>query len=163
MRMYNMKKPTKWTAPSSGFTLMELLTVVAIIAILAALLLRTVGFIQTKSASARAEAEIAALSAALESYKADNGDYPINNVVNNPAQQPPVNTVLLTALMPSSGKVYFEFPKGMTNAYSGSTNIMDPFGERYGYCYPGVYNGSNAFDLWSRAGTTNTNVWIKNW
>jgi len=65
--------------------------------------------------------------------------------------------------MPSTGKVYFEFNKGMTNVSGSATNIVDPFGEQYGYVYPGTMNGSNFFDLWSRAGSTNTNAWITNW
>ena len=36
------------------------------------------GYAQKKGARSRAEAEIAAMSAALESYKADNGVYPTN-------------------------------------------------------------------------------------
>src|SRR5258708_40284649 len=59
-----------------AFTIIELLVVIAIIIILASLILSTVGYVQKKGARARAEAEIAAMSAALESYKADNGIYP---------------------------------------------------------------------------------------
>jgi general secretion pathway protein G len=148
----------------AGFTLIELLVVVAVIAILAGLVLNTAGGIQKKSARSRAEAEIAALSAALESYKADNGDYPRSN--NTPPSTN--NAFLRAALAPPSGKVYFEFPKGMgPGAYSTSTNqaVLDPFGEGYGYSYPGnsTRSGTNFFDLWSRAGSTNTNQWIKNW
>ena len=55
---------------------MELIIVIAIIAILAALILSTAGYVQKKGASSRAETEIAALTVALENYKADNGDYP---------------------------------------------------------------------------------------
>ncbi len=47
-----------------------------IIFILAALILATSNYVQNKGARARAETEIAAMSAALESYKADNGIYP---------------------------------------------------------------------------------------
>ena len=43
---------------------------------LAGLILATSGYVQKKGPRSRAEAEIAALSAALESYKADNGIYP---------------------------------------------------------------------------------------
>jgi len=154
-----------------GFTLIELLVVIAIIAILAGLILSTAGYVQKKGATSRAEAEVAALSAALESYKADNGDYPsgVNgspSSVNAPTNG---NAFLLTNLMPVSGKVYFEFNKGMTNA----GNIVDPFGEQYGYYYQtnssssnspvGLMNGSGFYDLWSRSGSTNTNAWIKNW
>src|SRR2546430_3271994 len=58
-----------------AFTLIELLVVISIIIILAGLILSTVGYVQKKGARSRAEAEIAAVSAALESYKADNGIY----------------------------------------------------------------------------------------
>ncbi len=143
-----------------GFTLVELLVVITIIAILAALVLSTAGGIQDKAARSRAQSEIAALSAALESYKADNGDYPTGTAT------PPsgTNAFLVTALMPNTGKVYFEFSKNMTN--SGS-NVIDPWGVNYGYQYPGNTNrsGSNFFDLYTYAnkGSTNSNGWIKNW
>lgn len=147
-----------------AFTLIELLVVMAIIAILAGLVLSTAGFVQKKGATSRAEAEVAALSAALESYKADMGDYPTGTNGSATLTTAPNNgnNFLMTNLMPTNGKVYFEFSKGMTNT---AGNIVDPFGEQYGYMYPGNTNrnGSNFFDLWSRAGTTNTNAWIKNW
>jgi len=60
----------------SAFTLIEMITVIAIIAILAGLVLATNGVVQKKSATARADAEIRQLSSALESYKTDNGGYP---------------------------------------------------------------------------------------
>jgi len=61
---------------ATAFTLIELLVVIAIIIVLVGLILATVGYVQKKGARARAESEIAAMSAALESYKADNGIYP---------------------------------------------------------------------------------------
>ncbi len=63
-------------ATAAAFTLIELLVVISIIIILAGLILSTVGYVQKKGARSRAETEIAAMSAALESYKADNGIYP---------------------------------------------------------------------------------------
>jgi type II secretion system protein G len=151
----------KKTSPA-GFTLLELLVVITIIAILAGLILNTAGYMQKKAARSRAEAEIAALSAALESYKADMGDYPTN------AAPGTNNRILRSALSPTNGKVYFEFPKGMgtnTNMMVIDQTVIDPFGENYGYVYPGDTNrsGTNFFDLWSRSGSTNTNQWIKNW
>ena len=142
----------------SAFTLIELLVVIAIIAILAGLILSTAGGIQKKAARSRAESEIAALSAALESYKADNGDYPTNSNTNLDSSS------LYGVLSPSNAgqQVYFEFSKGMTS----SSGIVDPFGTAYGYTYQGdpARSGTNFFDLWSTAGgSTNTNAWIKNW
>lgn len=60
----------------SAFTLIELIVVVTIITILAGLVLSTAGYARKKGARARAETEIAAMSAACESYKADNAIYP---------------------------------------------------------------------------------------
>jgi prepilin-type N-terminal cleavage/methylation domain-containing protein len=59
----------------NAFTLIELIVAVGIIAILSALILSTVGYARKKGARARAETEIAAMSAALENYKADNAVY----------------------------------------------------------------------------------------
>lgn len=145
---------------SSAFTLIELLVVIAIIAILAGLILSTAGYVQKKGAMSRAEAEIAALSAALESYKADNGEYP------QATNLAPSNTSSLYALLcPPTGKVYFEFSKRMTS----SSGIIDPFGTLYNYKVgtAATNNGTNFFDLWSTAGSTtnaaNAAKWIKNW
>ncbi len=66
-----------------AFTLIELLVVMAIIIVLAGLILSTVGYVQKKGARSRAETEIAAMSAALESYKADNAVYPRPQPVPN--------------------------------------------------------------------------------
>src|SRR5438445_10621229 len=69
----------------NAFTLIELIVVVTVITILAGLVLSTVGYARKKGARARAETEIAAMSAACESYKADNGVYPrdTNNTTDN--------------------------------------------------------------------------------
>ena len=69
-------------ATTGSFTILELLVVITIIIVLAGLILSTVGYVQKKGARSRAEAEIAAMSAALESYKADNGVYPSNSATN---------------------------------------------------------------------------------
>ena len=144
----------------AGFTILELLIVIAIIAILAGLILSTAGYIQKKGASSRAEAEIAALTVALENYKADKGDYP-HGTNTNAGGPPSGNNFLLTNLMPATGKVYFGFNKSMTNA----SNVVDPFGENYGYQYPGDANrsGTNFFDLFSRCASSDTNHWKANW
>lgn len=145
---------------NKGFTLIELLVVIAIIAILAGLILNTAGYVQKKGAMARAEAEIAALSAALESYKADNGEYP--QVENSGTNTNSLYGVLCPPTNAPNPKVYFEFSKGMTN----TNGITDPFGALYQYRAGtnATNNGSNFFDLWSTAGSSNnTNAWIKNW
>jgi type II secretion system protein G len=146
------------TSRHSAFTLIELMVVIAIIAILAGLILSAAGYVQKKGARSRAEAEIAALGTALENYKADYGDYPTNSVSANTRS-------LITILMPTDGsKIYYEFKTNSTNA----TGFLDPFGNNYNYSYPGSVSrgGTNFYDLWSTAGGTpssSENTWIKNW
>src|SRR5438132_9959206 len=78
----NRKDTGGTPATTAAFTLIELIVVIAIIVILAGLVLSTVGYVQKKAARSRAETEIAAMSAACESYKADNGVYPQNGDTN---------------------------------------------------------------------------------
>jgi general secretion pathway protein G len=173
-----MERKTVPQVPSRGFTLIELLVVITVIAILAGIVLNTAGYMQRKAAWSRAEAEIAALSAALESYKVEYGTYPTGTNLTgaNPAVATN-NSFLRTALgggatsNNSLGKVFFEFPAGMAAsgvAATGSTPVLDPFGNGYGYQFPGnaTRSGTNFFDLWSTGGATpatDSNQWIKNW
>src|SRR5271170_4348492 len=64
-----------WNSSPAGFTLVELLAVLIIIAILAGLIVGAGKYALTKGATSRAQAEIAAMENALEHYKTDNGYY----------------------------------------------------------------------------------------
>src|SRR6184192_3861885 len=79
-----------------AFTIIELLVVISIIIILAGLILSTVGYVQKKGARSRAEAEIAAMSAALESYKADTGIYP-RDTIKTDQVDPAISPIPTTA------------------------------------------------------------------
>lgn len=72
-----------WTEPArplhfqeGGFTLLELLIVIALVATLSGLLLGGGRHALESGRVARARAELAAWSATLESYRASHGDYP---------------------------------------------------------------------------------------
>lgn len=75
-----------WRSHSSfscrAFTIIELVVVLGVILILTGLVLSTVGYARKKGARARAETEIAAMSAACENYKADNAIYPRTSVTD---------------------------------------------------------------------------------
>ncbi len=167
-----------------AFTVLELLVVITIIVTLAGLILATTGYVQKKGGRSRAESEIDAMSAAMESYKADNGIYvrnsdtdnldPINNV--NPSATPLPNNYTKASLYlyeqlsgdstgnrQPSGKSYFTFKPNMLLPAPPSTAtviaIRDPFGNSYGYSTMKASNPTNngynpTFDLWSTAGGT---------
>ena len=87
-----------------AFTLIELLVVITVIAILAGLVLNTAGYIQKKSARSRAEAEVAALSAAIESYKLDYGAYPAASANGSVVLY---QSLVTNGALNPSGKIYF--------------------------------------------------------
>ncbi|MBU3664492.1 MAG: prepilin-type N-terminal cleavage/methylation domain-containing protein [Chthoniobacterales bacterium] len=149
-----------------AFTLIELMVVVAIIAILAGLTLSTMGYMNRKAARSRAEAEVAALAAAIESYKLDNGLYP---QMDNPSSTSMANvttTNLYAALCPTgAGKVYLEPRPSMLNTNSTRYSFIDPWGNAYNYrtnTNGNILVNSNFFDVWSTAGSTNTDDYIRN-
>jgi prepilin-type N-terminal cleavage/methylation domain-containing protein len=73
-----MKRPLH-IRRAGGFTLIEMLTVMLIIAVLASLVLGVNSLVQNKAARARAEGEIHTLALGCENYKVDNGTYPRND------------------------------------------------------------------------------------
>jgi prepilin-type N-terminal cleavage/methylation domain-containing protein len=103
----------------NAFTLIELMVVVSIIAVLGALVLSTAGYARKKGARARAETEIAAMSAACENYKADNGIYP-----RGPAIAITIGTVTIPANVTDSLDARtMGDPTGTTNPTYGETSL----------------------------------------
>ena len=133
-----------------GFTLLELMVTVAIIAIIAGLTLGTLGYVNRKGAESRARAEVAALSAAIDSYKLDFGSYPASQAVLF-AELTGQGTV-------NKSKVFIEpTPSMFTN-----NKFVDPWGGDYRYLNPGTDN-VGFFDLWTTSGgKTNQIEWIRN-
>jgi prepilin-type N-terminal cleavage/methylation domain-containing protein len=60
----------------AGFSLVEMLTVLAIIAILIGIILAAISGVMRTAGRDRARSEIKTMESALESYKSDNGNYP---------------------------------------------------------------------------------------
>jgi prepilin-type N-terminal cleavage/methylation domain-containing protein len=173
----------------NGFTLIELIVVVGIITVLSALILSTVGYARKKAARARAETEMAAMSAACENYKADSGVYPADptstdsldtTAAINMANYQAASQYMYGQLagdpdydgVPNSNlKAYMQFKPNMLGTDTNNKVYpRDPFGNSYGYSTrmaaigTGGYNPT--FDLWSTAGLTtgsDSTQWIKNW
>jgi len=60
----------------TGFTIVELLTVLAIIAILVGILVPTVSFVRNTAREAKQQAQLAAIDMAIMAFKGDHGYYP---------------------------------------------------------------------------------------
>ena len=79
----------------AGFTLIELMVVIGVIAILAGFVLAAMGGANQKAARDRTKAEIAAMVNALEAYKSQNGSYP-DPASNNTVPYLPIRGYLAT-------------------------------------------------------------------
>ncbi len=145
----------------ASFTLVEMLTVIAIIAILAALVLAAGSAVMQKASRSRAASEIQAMSTALEGYKTDNGIYPIGNpTAGSPSSLlgPPSADYTLdptAATYQSASEALFQSLSGITNyatdiplagvkSYmsfkanqvgnlTGPSYVKDPWNYSYGY------------------------------
>jgi prepilin-type N-terminal cleavage/methylation domain-containing protein len=167
---------------TSGFTIIEILVVLAIILVLAGLVLATSSFVQNKGARSRAEVEIAAISAALENYKADNGIYPgstLDPAITGPSSYEDASTTLYESLagdpdgdgQPDPAMTsYVQFKPNQLGSNNSKMFVKDPFGNSYGYSTLHATDPSKGFnptfDLWSTAGSSSDSGktgWIKNW
>lgn len=151
--LYMKRSPSVWSRCTGrpGFTLLELLVVVAIIVILAGLTLGTLGYVNRKGAESRARAEVAALAAAIDSYKLDFGAYPATNTLFR--ELTGRGTV-------NSNKVFIEPTPGMFT----NEQFVDPWGTAYQYRIGAqATNNVGFFDLWtSNNAPTNAALWIRN-
>jgi prepilin-type N-terminal cleavage/methylation domain-containing protein len=172
--MINLTQPLP--AKSPAFTLVELMAVVAIIAILAGLTLGGAGAVRRHGATSRAKGEIAALEAACARYYTDFSGYP-TATANDPNRAYSLSAytssgqILFTNLFgtniysarPTSGKRYFEpKPSMVSSTNNPNPYFIDPWGYPYGY----YSDGTNSPLIWSTGGTTNqmgTNKWITSW
>jgi prepilin-type N-terminal cleavage/methylation domain-containing protein len=108
-----------------GFTLVEMLVVIAIIGVLAALLLPAVMYALVRAKNAAVAIEVNQLASAIESYKQDKGDYPPN--FRDPAVvlrhirkcYPKADPVYISGDGSGNGKSFIEYATGKSAADSG--------------------------------------------
>jgi type II secretory pathway pseudopilin PulG len=160
-----------------AFTIIELVLVIGVMIVLAGLVLSTAGYARKKGARARAETEIAAISAACENYKADNGVYPQEaastdvldaKVSGDPGTYQASSLYLYKQLSGDSAanrnptaKSYMVFKANMLFPADQTQNvqyIQDPFRYSYGYSTANQVDATKGhnptFDLWSTVGLT---------
>ena len=117
-----------WTR--SGFTLIEILVVIVVIAILATLVAPNIFQHVGAAKDATAKSQIEMLGAALDAYRLDNGRYPtteqgLNALWEKPTIDPPPN---------------WRAP------YLRKPVPLDPWGHAYAYLFPGQVN-PQGYDL----------------
>lgn len=129
-----------------AFTLLELLAVIAIIAVLTGIVIGVGRRASESGKTARAKAELAVLSAALESYRRQYGDYP------RTSENATVVQSLIGKLGPTgtainpAGRAHLEAAKFLL-ALAGAPDspvdpfnnpaavLLDPWGQPYRYAY----------------------------
>jgi len=136
---------------SSGFTLIEVMVVIVILGILAAVVVPRVMDRPDTARITKAKQDIRALESALELYRLDNFNYPstdqgLESLINQPSGSPePKNW--------KDGGYMKRLPK-------------DPWGNEYQYLNPGVNGAIDIFTFGSdgqEGGEEGTNADIGNW
>ncbi|MDI1320192.1 MAG: type II secretion system protein GspG [bacterium] len=130
--------PSGATRNRAAFTLLELLAVISLSAILAGLVLGAARRAAETATIARTRAELAALSAALESYRRAYGDYPQTDdearlLQSLIGKRGPTNTVI-------TGRPLLEVARfttaGSRDPFSDTSAVLiDPWGQVYLYAY----------------------------
>jgi Tfp pilus assembly protein PilE len=153
--MEALKTKIKTSSQKLNFTLIEILTVCALLAFLMAMMIGAYGIVQQKGAESQCKATMERIKTALTSYKAKTGYY-IQAVtvasgfyVDNPNPTP-------ARTNPAQQPMFFDFIdyEKMKNAGEIDENsnppraLVDPFGTNYRYQCPGKHNRTS-FDLWS--------------
>lgn len=134
----------------SGFTLIELMVVIAIIAILAAVVVTKIMSRPDQAKKAAAKQDIIAIENAMDLYKLDNGDYPtqaqgIKALVSKPTT-PPIPT------------------QWQSGGYLKSMPV-DPWGRPYRYSNPGQHGTIDIYTYGAnnQPNGTGTSATIGNW
>jgi general secretion pathway protein G len=145
----NTRAPEHRRSHRPGFTLIELMVVMAILAILAAIIVPKVLGREEDARRARAVSDVESFGTALDMYKADNSEYPTTEE----------GLQALRVAPPSA--------KNWNGPYLKKALAPDPWGNDYVYTSPGEHN-PDSYDLSSmgadgQPGGDGKNADVTNW
>ncbi len=110
-------------APGPGFSLIEMLVVMAVIGVLAAMIFPVTKAVNRNKIKSRTRAEMAQVATAIEIYKSKRGHYPPDNHFPNGAVNPYVNQLYYelagTTNWVANGDVYFQTSDGQSQPIDG--------------------------------------------
>ncbi|MDP2136628.1 MAG: prepilin-type N-terminal cleavage/methylation domain-containing protein [Candidatus Didemnitutus sp.] len=119
------RRPSIFRVRSTGFTLLELLAVIAVIGILAALIFPSVGAARKSANRTKTKVQFNQWATAIEGFRSEYGYYPVfhaENLVNPPAQTSTAGAVhLFHDLLAGRRRSGEALP-----AYSASSNVQLP-------------------------------------
>lgn len=144
-------------ALKKGFTLVEVLAVVAIIAILATLTLNISKAVSTRQAQARANGDMAAIASAMELYKQTYGDYLLTTgAITYPTDLRTATSSVFAAKLSKAimGDYFVILPSGTTSAYINENTTASTSVARRAFADPSVFRYNNNTNSYSPASTT---------
>lgn len=127
---------------NEGFTIVELLIVIVVIGILAALVITTYSGIQEKARNTERTTDLKAVQSHLETYFAINGFYPTSSATTGLGSDSAENVTFIGANMKGLDKEALRDPQAATGDYSLSTSAT-PSKE---YSYIPTVDGTTACD-----------------
>jgi len=148
---HGLMKVNRALRKSRGFTLIEIMVVVVIIGLLAAVIVPQVVNKVDEARVTRAKADIASIESALTIFRLDNSKYPTTE-----------QGLAALTTQPTDPSIRNWRPGGYLTKKVGK----DPWGNDYQYVYPGTHGGE--YDLFSlgadnQPGGEGTSTDIGNW
>lgn len=126
-----MHRAVSRTTPRRGFSLIELLVVITILSVLAAIVVPRVVGRGEDARRAKAVADVESMGVALDLYAADNGRYPTTEQGLAALREAPVAAPL---------------PRAWNGPYLKKELPVDPWGRPYRYQSPGAHDEAT-YDL----------------
>jgi len=140
-----IKKPNPHSKNRRGFTLVEMLLVLVILATLAAIVIPKMAGRSQQAKVTAAQTQISSIEMALDAFEVDNGYYPKSGALDDLVDQP-ANA------------------RDWKGPYLKKGIPLDPWGNPYTYDYPGKHN-ANGYDIMSMgpSGRSGDDGNITNW